>query len=141
MVWHTFPLLDRNLVGDYGQAAVELHRIAVDDFAMEALGQVHCELSIFVSSRIFLFEKRKLQTLDFPVPVAPTTVMRGSMMAVDRGRERRNTLRKQLNMPENGFSTASIPWFVVLFLKMLIKRSNGLHLRSRPERALAVVTK
>lgn len=85
--------------------------------------------------------ERKLQTLDFPVPVAPTTVMRGSMMVVDRGRARRNTLRKKLNMPEKRFSIVAIPWFVALFERAAqngLKGTVSLHPSSRLEGALAV---
>jgi hypothetical protein len=38
MVWDPFALFDGDFVRDDRQAGVELHRVAVDDFAIVALG-------------------------------------------------------------------------------------------------------
>jgi hypothetical protein len=37
-MWYVFLLVLRDLVRDHGKAVVELHGVAVDDFAIESTG-------------------------------------------------------------------------------------------------------
>jgi hypothetical protein len=41
VVRHTLALLDGHLVREDGQAIVQLHGVAVDDLAIEALGKLN----------------------------------------------------------------------------------------------------
>jgi hypothetical protein len=50
MMRYTVTFFDRDLVRDDGQAAVHLHRIAIDDFAIKSGGDINCKLSVSVSS-------------------------------------------------------------------------------------------
>jgi len=42
-------LVRRYLVCDYGQAIVHLHDISIDDFSVEAQGEINCKLPALVS--------------------------------------------------------------------------------------------
>lgn len=46
VVGHALALVVRDLVGDDGQAAVQLHGIRIDNFAVEGKRQFHGELSV-----------------------------------------------------------------------------------------------
>lgn len=83
VVGYSVSLLEGDLVCDDREAAIHLHRVAIDDFTVESGGQVHCKLSAAIS---FAFRKAQMVgewisiTLDLPVPVAPSTAMSGSML-------------------------------------------------------------
>lgn len=75
MMWNSLLLLYRDLVRDDRQTVVHLHRVAIDNLAIESFGQVNGKLW---NCQIELKVERELVTCDFPVPVAPRTTSKGS---------------------------------------------------------------
>ena len=62
MMWNALAFFDGDLVRYDGKAAVQLHRVAVDDFAIELSCNINCKLAVIVSAHCARFSEREAQT-------------------------------------------------------------------------------
>lgn len=74
---NTLPLMIRQLVGDDGQALVDLHGVAIDDLAIVTAGEIHSKLSSVGQPWAEKGVEKDRLTWDLPVPVEPMMVTRG----------------------------------------------------------------
>jgi hypothetical protein len=76
----TFHLVFRDLVRNDGQPFIQLHCIAVDNFAIKSTSYLDGQLPAVMSSE--WSGAGKVRTSDLPVPVAPTIAISGLVGAV-----------------------------------------------------------
>jgi hypothetical protein len=75
----TLLFFDGDFVRDYWKSVVHLNSIPIDDLPIESFGQIYSQLHAYQLQSCVTGQTGKAGTCDFPVPVAPSMTINGSL--------------------------------------------------------------